>query len=247
MLKLKIVYDKIKKERGAKIMNENDNFFSYIFNAQTLTFYFIGVAIGMVLVALFFLIIYLVFLKKKAPESQLKTNLFSETELFELISKTQEDFIVQANGKNPFPVAINACKNMVNIIAKKFEPKSKRPLLELNLTELFTLVRIIVDKIEAYVSKHRAVSFLTRKVSISFIINIFRKKPPKEQKVSAFTKIKEWFSKTKDKAFFIAFKKLIKKIIEIVGVEVYNVYSKKAFLPQENLLLIEKTKKAGDL
>ncbi len=218
------------------------------YNEKSLYLYFLGVCIGAFIVIFALFLIYLINFKRKKPIGKERTQMFSEDELQQLIKQKQDKFVELAQDKNPFPVLANTLIPMVEEIARKFYPDCKRPLLELNSSEALSTIKIIVHVLQEKIEDLH-LNFVSRKVTISFIVNQVTKhqnKAKEEKKPNIF---KRWFSKNSNLVLNKMLKKFFFATIETVGQEVYNIYSKKSInqlnAPNKVLSLPPSDKKAG--
>ena len=156
-------------------------------------------------------------------------------------------------------VSVDAFKetifSMMNEIASKFYPKSKRPLSELSIDELILLNKYILSKLEEILSKPIIKAF--RGVKLSHILllietknNIDKNKVVKTVKKYKLQKVGEavinivgilnpakWFKKLIiDPTTNLLLKQVLLTCIDYIGEETYKVYSKTALKSTEDEL-----------
>ena len=230
--------------------------FDIEFNFGSLVFFISGIIFGITIFGLTYLYFTLKTLKEKKYYVESKiANEIKEEDIKEIIKYKQEKYLVQRKDPNK-SIASNAAKNaiyeVINEIASKYFPESKRPLLELSIDELLMLMKYISERVETLLG-HRGLRILKR-VKISSIMNIVDKtikvnnttvvQTAKKYKFGQIIKVGStainfvnpvyWIKKGTSKfATKLILKKIVLIIISIAGEETYKIYSKQAFLEQD--------------
>lgn len=228
-----------------------------------------GMFAGFALLGLLYLIGCLSSLKKKAIRINKEIANISEEEIKQTIFKYQEAFSDEKNRRKtiPFDYFRTAVIEMIQEIAGKFYPKSKRPLTELSLNELILLDRYIVNKIDELLSRKGLSLF--RGLKLSTIMRLVDTKTAVDKNTVVKTvkryRLKEivgiftaalnfinpyfWFKRLIiNPSINILLSKMCLICFSIIGQETYNVYSKQAFVEEDPHLqeLLKSLEKEGE-
>ena len=226
-------------------------------NFATIIAFLMGILLGMALLALIYLFTSLVKLNKDAIKINKRINDISEDEIKKTIAQYQEAFKDEKKRRKAVPLDffMSSSKEMINDIAKKFYPDSSRPLSELTINELIMLDRYIIDKIDNLLSKR--LFNLFRNVRLTTILKLLDTKTKIENTSLAKTYKRYRLKKVADVFLSVInvinpyhwFKKLVVNpslnalinkiclvLYSIIGEETYNVYSKQAFLNEDDEL-----------
>lgn len=212
-------------------------------NTINITTLLIGIALGITISILLYVIFIILSLKPKKIKIQEDLS-FSKDELDTLINEKKLKFNDKHLRKElgTFPLFKSTSMELVNEIANKFYPNKKYPLLELNLDEIIRLNKIITKKLETLLNK--PIISLVKKIKISNIRQGYEIKKNLDnnegaQKVVKVAKAALFVNKIINIANPYAYipKITIKlvshytfaNIFNFIGVETYNVYSKKIF------------------
>lgn len=139
-----------------------------------LILFLLGLFAGAVIMVLIYLLILATSLK--APKNKLQTDekRFTPEELNLLVEKKHGDFKERA-AKKPALTQVGICKDVVTEtvteIAKKFYPKSKHPMLELNVSEVLVLNRQVTKRLEGMFNK--PVIRWLRKIKVSQVVGVY--------------------------------------------------------------------------
>lgn len=245
--------------------------FSFQINLFSLIAFLVGMLSGMAILFLIYLFNALVKLNKDAVKLNNRIQNISKEEIQKVISNYQEAFTDEKKRRGELPLDYfkSSIADMVNSIAKEFYPDSKRPLSELTLNELILLDHYIIDKIDNLLSKRGFKLFRNLKLSTILKLIDAKTKVDETKVVKTYKKYKlqkvvnvlttainfinpyHWFKKLVVNPSINA---LINKIClicySIVGEETYNIYSKQAFLNEDDELqnlLKEAEKDSSDI
>jgi len=228
-------------------------------NLFSLFAFMMGIISGLIIFGLLYLISSLNSLRKKKIKVDQQVERISEEQIKQIIKKYQTGYKDEKKRTKKIPVDYfkSSIWAMMNEIAKRYYPKSKRPLFELNLDEIILLDRYIIGKIEDLLSKRGLKIF--RKLKVSTILKIMDAKTVVESNVVYKTakkyKLKQigdifttilnainpymWIKKgvinpiikvLTNKVFLICY--------SIIGEETYKVYSKQVFVNEEKELIM---------
>lgn len=226
-------------------------------NFATLIAFIIGIISGFIVFFLFYFIGCLVSIQKKRNKLNKQLKNISKDEITDLIKKYQNEFLKIKKEKKEIVFAdySSSIINLIKDIASKFYPKSKNPICELSINELIMLDQYIIKKIDALLSKKGLNLF--RNLKLSTIITLVNKKNEidntKVVKTVKKYKLKKIFDVTLTALNFINPYMWVKKLIvnplighllkkiclicySIIGEETYNVYSKQAFINDDDEL-----------
>ena len=223
-------------------------------NMFSLFAFLAGVLTGFILLGLIYLISCLYSLKKKSIKINKEINNITETDIKKIIFKYQDAFNDEKKRRKTVPIDFfkSTIYDLMNEIAGKFYPKSKRPLTELSLNELILLDEYIVNKINDLLSKKGLSLF--RNLKLSTITLLIEKKDyldnHKIVKTAKKYKFKEiydvlltvlnvinpyfWFKKlVVNPTINILVNKIFLICYSIIGEETYKIYSKQAFTMED--------------
>lgn len=226
-------------------------------NLFSIVAFLAGIVAGCALLALFYVFVSLKKLNKSAFIFNKKIDEISEEEIKETINKYQEAFQDEKKRRGQVPTDYfkESIWEMIQEIAGKFYPNSKRPLTELTINELILLDHYIIDKIDELLSKKGFSLF--RNLKLSTILKLVDTKT-KIDNTSVMKTAKKYHFKSALKFISNAINLInpyhwVKKLVinpsinilinkiclicySIVGEETYNVYSKQAFMEEDENL-----------
>ena len=215
------------------------------FDFKPLLIYISGLASGVVLALLIYILFVLLTLNKKKKIIESIENNISEDDVREMIKNAQENYIL-LNKSNDNTIKESAfkevCLNLVNDIAKKCFPKSKNPLLELSIDESLLLAKYVIQRLEDVLNVK---GFrIIRRISIAQIYKLWNVKKKVDssslvkevKKYSKLAKIGITITNTLTKPFKLIgagtkkliISKIILLTISIIGEEAYKIYTKQA-------------------
>lgn len=226
--------------------------FNVKFDLFTFLTFFSGFILGMIFLVLFYTLICLISLNKKNKRIVKINEEISKEEVTDIIKNAQKEFLLKRKSLNTFPALKESVIELTDNIAKKYYPNSKHPLGELSIEELIILDRYIINKIEEILSSKGL--RLLKNIRISTILNIVdmnnkiqTNKAIKLSKKMHLSKIVKginmalnvinpfyWFKKlVVSPSLNLLIKKILLLSISTIGEEVYQVYSKKLFITDE--------------
>lgn len=192
-------------------------FFEYIgekFNGSVpnLIFFGIGIFLGVVLFAIFFLIAYLVSKNSKANSSKKNKNNIVIREEYKTIIKVKTDIFnlkyKELNDKEKLNGVYSLIYSMIEEIASLYYPNSKNPILEVSIERLVDFLDLLVHRID-FISDQiidnklkladKFISFSKKNkikdLKLSLVLNYIKKKNNNkeiiEKKPNFFRKIKK--------------------------------------------------------
>ena len=213
--------------------------------------FFIGIVFGFLLCLLIYVFILINSLKKT---EKLASNVVLEVDdeiINNQIENARNAYIEESSYKatNQKMICLrDTCWDLMNDIAKTYYPESKYPLYELSIDELILLSNYITNRVDNLFSG--AVLKKIKNIKISSILKIvdLKKKYDQNKVVKAANKVHlpkglkiaftvlnslnpvYWVKKVMiDGTFNVIVNKIALTIIEVVGEETSNVYSKNAF------------------
>lgn len=227
--------------------------FEVKFDWSLLFGFFAGVFAAAVIIALLYLMFALKHIKsyklKNISQEEIKKN---TKERIENTKLALEEAKLDSNERINY--TIDLCKKLVTDTAKDFFPNSKYPIYELSIDEVLLLVKYIEQRVDELLSAKLFKPL--KKIKISYIMSIYNKKEQieaneivvltKKYKVmQAFNATRKvvnlinpfWWAKNLvvNKAIDVILKKLCLMVIDIVGEETYNIYSKHVFLDDDTI------------
>lgn len=231
--------------------------FTFEINLFSIIAFLAGMFAGAVLLGLFYIFSCLISLRRKSVRIRKEICDISEADVRQIIQRYQEDFEDERKRRKGIPgdyfrTTIFA---MMNEIAGKFYPKSKRPLLELSVNEMILLDRYIISKVEELLS-HKGLTVL-RSLKISTILRLMETKSAvdhnavvrtaKRYRLKQITTVVSgalnllnpyfWFKKLViNPSVRILMNKICLICFSIVGEETYKIYSKQALAEMDENL-----------
>ncbi len=230
-----------------------DSFMNY--PLEKLLPFFIGIVFGFLLCLLIYLLIVVSSLKK-TKKSALDIVLNVEDEIIkQQIENARNKYIEESLYKNTAQKTIclrDACWDLMNDIAAVYYPDAKYPLYELSIEELIMLVNYISERVDSLFKGF--VLKKIKKVKVSTILKMLdvKKKIDENAVVKAANKYEVpkkvkiittilntlnpayWVKKIMiDGTFNIVVNKIALTIIDVVGEETSNIYSKTVFVKNE--------------
>ncbi len=226
------------------------------FNFSILISFLLGIVLGLIIAVLMYLVFVLSTMNKNKKVFKPQVKDVDSEEILELIEQAKTQFKDnKLRGDTPYiPYAVDISKKMIYEIAHKFYPKSKRPLFELSIDEVFMLFDYISKRLDELLD-HKGLRIL-RKFKISFIMGLYDVKEnisendivkaTKKYKIkNAFNAAKNalniinpvyWFRKfVTSKAINIIMKKLCVVMISVAGEETYKIYSKSIYNVEDEI------------
>ena len=208
--------------------------------------FLIGIVLGFILALLIYAILVLSSLGSK--KFRVKTELDDLTlqEVKDLVNKAHHEYKDNnLRGDTPkFSHCLAICKDLAYVIASRYYPNSKYPLLELSVDEAVSLMGYIKERLNDILDRRGLKLFKKFKISTIFDLSIKSSKVVQSKAyevgknvskgVSTAKKIINiinpawWIRKgTTDIIINIVLNKLYLILITIVGEETYKIYSKK--------------------
>lgn len=224
--------------------------FNIDFDLASLIAFVIGIFVGCALLALIYSI--LVVSSMKSQKYIAKANTFEVTDemIKEMIENARQAYSDKnlKGAKSSVSHCTTVCTNLVTDIARKFFPKSKRPLAELTIDEILSLFVYVSERINGILD--RPGLRLIKKLKLSTLLALGDAKKVIDDsalmKLTRKYKLKKIFSAVMGvvnifnpvywaRRLFIntsidfAINKLCISVIGIVGEETYKIYSKRVF------------------
>ena len=208
--------------------------------------FLIGLGAGAVIMVLVYLLILATSLKTPKMNFKVDEKKFTPEEFNLLVEKKQNEFKEKA-AKKPALTQVGICKDVtteaITEIAKKFYPKSKHPMLELNVSELLVLNRQVTERLEGLFNK--PVIRWLRKIKVSQIVGAYDLKKKLDEneplqkildfgkEASGIMKLFRWNKPTTwvgfglGKLLDLVASKICLAAISFASEESYKIYSKK--------------------
>ncbi|MEZ0180236.1 hypothetical protein ['Camptotheca acuminata' phytoplasma] len=212
---------------------------------SSFTTFVFGLFSGFIMFFLLYLFSVFRSFNKKFSAKQSLNDKFTDEDMKELISKTQQKFKEYNKKKldNYIPSLFENCKNLILETSSNLYPDSQHPYLELTMDECLSLIQYLHDRIDELFDK-KIISFF-KSVTLNKIM-IYKKKLVDKQYIKKYKKTNKFlgtisnvvnlinpFHWTKKIFFKFFYNKIFNKIGEalilILGEEVYKIYSKKIF------------------
>lgn len=229
------------------------------FDFTSLLMYLSGILTGIILSVLIYILLVLLSINKS--KKIIEAENISEEDVREMIKISQENYKLLRKSKDP-KVKESAYKEiiltLINDIATKCFPNSKRPMLELSIDESLLLAKYIIQRVEELLNK-KGLSLIKR-ISISKISdviiakrkvdnNVVVKEVKKYSKIAKvgmtvanvlLSPVKLIKSGAKITKNFIV-SKIMLVTISIIGEETYKIYTKQAIksMDPEYIKLLE--------
>ncbi|MDR0832495.1 MAG: hypothetical protein LBM99_06325 [Bacillales bacterium] len=226
-----------------------NNFLAYRveFTWQSLLTFITGIIAGMVLITA--LMALLILLSLKRNKKLKKGNDIEDVELKSLIDASKANYLLMKKSSEKAVKSKAITSSVYGLmldIAKRYYPKSKRPLYELTLSESLMLVQYIHDELQVLFNK-KIFSFITNKMRIINVLSLIETSQKIQNNkvakavgeggktvnklifainvINPLTWIKKGVNKlTSD----VIVPKIIDVVIEVVGIKTNQVYSKHA-------------------
>lgn len=215
-----------------------------------------GMLSGIVLTALLYLLLVVFNIKKASRATSKYYDEIDKKEIKALIITAKEEFKdeeLQAE-LGTFKHFYNITKRLVIDISSKFAPKSKKPYFELTIDETLLLISYVNNRLDELFKSKVLKRF--RKMTIKRILDLkdMEKKIAESPamnaaKITGADKLLKVIKLLNPVSWFktIVMEPIVNKIIlsimldliEIIGVEAYNIYSKKVIQTTDELVLSE--------
>lgn len=221
------------------------------FNFSSILTLLTGVAIGFILCAVTYMLIFLSTFNKKEKEIKSTSVEVDNEEILKLIRSSKneysEEFCDSTTGQKIQGVK-DISYRLINDIAKTYYPKSSYPIYELSLDELLMLCHYITDRINSMFSGPILKNF--KKVKMSQVVKLIdiKKKIDENKVMKAANKMHVpklasgvfavlnvfnpvyWVKKLMiNTTLVVATNKIALVVIDVVGEETNKVYSKSVF------------------
>lgn len=220
------------------------------FDISSLVAFFIGVFVGCALLALVYSILVVSSLKSKKYIAKSNVIEVTDEEIKEIINNAKKTYSDKnlKGAKSSIGHCTTVCGNLITDIARKFFPKSKRPLAELTIDEILELSIYVSNRINSIID--RPGLRLLKKLKLSTVLALGDAKKVVEDsslmKLTKKYKLKKVFDAVVgvlnifnpvywarrlfiNTAIDIAVNRLCISVIGIVGEETYKIYSKRVF------------------
>lgn len=224
--------------------------FNIDFDLASLIAFLIGIFVGCALLALLYSILVLSSMKSSKYIAKSKVVEVTDDVIKEMIDDARMIYNDKSlrGAKSSVAHCASVCMNLVTDIARKFFPKSKRPLAELTIDEILTLSVYVSERINGILD--RPGLRLIKKLKLSTLLALGdAKKVIDESSLMKLTKkykLKKIFSTVMgvinifnpvywarrlfiNTSIDLAINKLCVSVIGIVGEETYKIYSKRVF------------------
>lgn len=228
------------------------DFFSDLFGKlsfENLLILLSGVVIGFVLCFLVYLLIVVTSFRKEekrvlAPEIKVE-----DERIQRLIRSAKNEFLEEASGLSTgqkLNELKNICWNLIHDIAQVYFPESKYPIYELSIDEMMTLIHYITDRVDSLFKG--PILKPMKKIRISYILKVIetKRKIDENKAVKTAGKLRTplkatmsvlnifnpvyWVKKLMISTTLVAVtNKICGIIIDVIGEETNNVYSKSVF------------------
>lgn len=220
------------------------------FDFSSLIAFVLGIFAGFLLLALIYSIMVVSSVKRRKYVVKSKVTDVTDEEIKEIIfnaTAAYKDKKIKG-AKGSVSHCSKICTNLITDIARKFFPKSKRPVAELSIDEILQLSIYVSNRINELLD--RPGLRLVKKMKASSILALGDAKKVIEasslMKVTKKFKVKKFFGLVKgalnvvnplywarrifiNTAIDLAVNKLCLTVIKIVGEETYKIYSKRVF------------------
>lgn len=213
----------------------------------SLFMYLSGVLTGIILAVLIYVLLFLLSINKSKKIIEASKDI-SEEDVREMIKHAQENYLLLRKSKDPKikeSAYKETCLTLVNDIASKCFPKSKKPMLEISIDESLLLAKYVIQRVEELLNK-RGLS-LVKRLSIAKISDILVAKKKVDNNV-VVKEVKKYSKVAKigmtvaniilapvklvksgatiTKNFLIS--KIMLVTLSIIGEETYKIYTKQA-------------------
>ncbi len=214
--------------------------------------FIIGIIVGFILCFLIYILLFVISVKKDTKN--INTLVIDDDIIRQIIENYKEKYFKEMNSKKTSEKIANLkyiSWDLIQDIAKVYYPNSQYPLFELSVEELISLDYYIMNRIEKIFSGK--VLSKIKKMKISSVAHLLdmKKKYDESKIVKTAEKMKlkpiskgvwtalnllnpvYWVRKIMfDIPYNIITNKISSTIIEVIGVETSNIYSKKAFIKE---------------
>lgn len=224
--------------------------FKINFDLASLIAFVIGIFVGCALLALIYSILVVSSMKSQKYIAKAKTVEVTDEMIKEMIENARQAYNDKSlkGAKSSVAHCTTVCTNLVTDIARKFFPKSKRPLAELTIDEILSLCVYVSERINGILD--RPGLRLIKKLKLSTLLALGDAKKFIDDsalmKLTKKYKLKKVFSAVMGlvnifnpvywaRRLFIntsidfAINRLCVSVIGIVGEETYKIYSKRVF------------------
>ena len=223
---------------------------NFEFDLSSLIAFLIGVLVGCALLAILYSILVVSSLKSEKYIAKSTVISVTDDEIKEIIENARKAFNDKSlrGAQSSVNHCFNVCANLTTDIARKFFPKSKRPLAELTIDEILDLFVYISNRVNAILD--RPALRLLKKLKLSTLLALGDAKKVIDDsslmKLTKKYKLKKVFDTVIgvlnifnpvywarrifiNTAIEVALNKLCISVIGIVGEETYKIYSKRVF------------------
>lgn len=220
------------------------------FDLASLISFLIGIVVGCALLALVYSILVVSSIKSRKYIAKSNVVDVTDEEIKEIIDNARKAYSDKnlKGAKSSVSHCTNICVSLVTDIARKFFPKSKRPIAELTIDEILSLCVYVSERINTILD--RPGLRLIKKLKLSSVLALGDAKKVIEDstlmKLTKKYKLKKMFSAVMgalnifnpiywarrlfmNKTIDFAINKLCLSAIGIVGEETYKIYSKRVF------------------
>lgn len=228
------------------------DFFSDLFGKlsfENLLILLSGIIIGFVLCFLIYLLIVVTSFKKEEKRISVPDVKVEDERIQRLIRSAKIEFMEEASSTTTgqkLNELKNICWNLIHDIARVYFPDSKYPIYELSIDELMTLIHYITDRVDSLFKG--PILRPLKKIRISYILKVIdtKRKIDENKAVKTASKLRTpwkvtktvlnifnpvyWVRKLMISTTLVAVtNKICGIIIDVVGEETNNVYSKSVF------------------
>jgi hypothetical protein len=228
------------------------DFFSDLFGKlsfENLLILLSGIIIGFVLCFLIYLLIVVTSFKKEEKRISVPEVKVEDERIQRLIRSAKIEFMEEASSTTTgqkLNELKNICWNLIHDIARVYFPDSKYPIYELSIDELMTLIHYITDRVDSLFKG--PILRPLKKIRISYILKVIdtKRKIDENKAVKTASKLRTpwkvtktvlnifnpvyWVRKLMISTTLVAVtNKICGIIIDVVGEETNNVYSKSVF------------------
>jgi hypothetical protein len=208
-----------------------------------------GIIIGFVLCFLIYLLIVVTSFKKEEKRISVPEVKVEDERIQRLIRSAKIEFMEEASSTTTgqkLNELKNICWNLIHDIARVYFPDSKYPIYELSIDELMTLIHYITDRVDSLFKG--PILRPLKKIRISYILKVIdtKRKIDENKAVKTASKLRTpwkvtktvlnifnpvyWVRKLMISTTLVAVtNKICGIIIDVVGEETNNVYSKSVF------------------
>lgn len=217
-----------------------------------------GILIGFILAVLIYVMFIFTSFKKNEKQAKKVNITLDDQEIALIVTNAKNKYLEETSAKlsaQKFTYIGELALEIISDIASKYYPKSKHPIFELTVEELFILNHYITDRIESMFSGVVLRKF--KKMKISTVLNLLdlKKKYDESKVVKAANRAKlpqilkstmavlnvlnpvYWVKKVMlDAPLVIAMNKIALTTLEVVANETNKVYSKNVFVSDDTAI-----------